>query len=607
MDGSALHRSARDGDGAGILAELAGGVPVDVRDPPSGRTPLMAAVAAAGPLDGVRLLVSAGADVSATVSGPTADERRTDAALAAIGPADLPDEARAVFEQYGAELRPPLADPAEVRETPLSLVVGTGRFDVIAFLVGAGADVRYVRGRGYDVLIDALHGHDVRADADLIRTVELLVAHGARLNTVTPYGESALSVATNNGRFDVAAALLAAGADPAPLAWSPLHRAVALGTADDVRAELAGGADLAARDRWERTPWLLGVAVGNVEKVRLLLAAGSDRRDRGRCGKPPLAYAAEADDAVMLRSLLAAGFDPDQPSDSGETAVMAAVERGHLDAVGVLVAAGAKADRDWQDTALIRNAPSVAMARLLVSVAGADLTDVNDAVRRTIAHLPPAGELRTMAADYLAGRRRRFGTANPERDDDPFRRAMVDAGVNAHVPRSQFGSRFPGEPIWCHDRFGRTTTELGDGRVLQIAGEHEDSYDPDFCIYNDVTVHHPDGRFELFAYPAEVFPPTDFHTATVVGRWLYLIGNLGYPADRRPGRTPVFRLDVLTLAIEPVDTAGDGPGWISRHRAVVDGSTIWVSGGQIWTGTDLVANAVRFSLDVGSRIWSRLA
>ena len=237
-----------------------------------------------------------------------------------------------------------------------------------------------------------------------------------------------------------------------------------------------------------------------------------------------------------------------------------------------------------------------------MQVAGADLADVDDAVRRSLAHLPPAGELITTAADYHAGKRRRFGTANPERMDVPFWRAMVVSGCNAYAARSAFDDS-PDEAVWCYDRYGRTTTELPDGRVLQVGGEHEDGYDPDFCIYNDLTVHHPDGRFELYGYPREVFPPTDFHTATLVDGSVYLIGNLGY--DRRPGHTPVYRLDVATLAIEAVPMVGDGPGWIGRHRAALaDGHRIVITGGQRWTGRELADNAGVFTLDVDRRAWS---
>ncbi len=39
-------------------------------------------------------------------------------------------------------------------------------------------------------------------------------------------------------------------------------------------------------------------------------------------------------------------------------------------------------------------------------------------------------------------------------------------------------------PVWCFFRLGVTRTELSDGRIICIGGEHKDRYDPDFCIYN---------------------------------------------------------------------------------------------------------------------------
>ena len=72
-------------------------------------------------------------------------------------------------------------------------------------------------------------------------------------------------------------------------------------------------------------------------------------------------------------------------------------------------------------------------------------------------------------------------------------------------------------PVWCFDRFGQSMTILPDGRRIFIAGEHEDWYDPDFFIYNDVVVISTNGDIEhIFGYPIEVFPPTDFHAAAYV-------------------------------------------------------------------------------------------
>jgi hypothetical protein len=143
---------------------------------------------------------------------------------------------------------------------------------------------------------------------------------------------------------------------------------------------------------------------------------------------------------------------------------------------------------------------------------------------------------------------------------------------------------------------------------VQIGGEHEDSYDPDFCIYNDVFVHAPDGSIAILGYPESVFPPTDFHTATLLGDSIYVIGSLGYAGRRDYGSTPVYRLDTRSFRIEPVQAAGASPGWLHRHRAVQIGPReIRVWGGKLVTldGTKEhhEANTASFVLDVLARHW----
>lgn len=124
-------------------------------------------------------------------------------------------------------------------------------------------------------------------------------------------------------------------------------------------------------------------------------------------------------------------------------------------------------------------------------------------------------------------------------------------------------------------------TLLPDGRTVLVGGEHEDWYDPDFCIYNDVIVHEPDGSIRIFGYPESDFPPTDFHTATLVGGAIHIIGCLGYPPDRE-SQTPVFRLDLDTFRIERLVPKGESPGWIHRHRADrISDDEILVSGGLV--------------------------
>ena len=165
-------------------------------------------------------------------------------------------------------------------------------------------------------------------------------------------------------------------------------------------------------------------------------------------------------------------------------------------------------------------------------------------------------------------------------------------------------------PIWTFDRMGATRTELPDGRIVCIGGEHEDWYDPDFHIYNDVIVFTPDGQVEIYGYPKEVFPPTDFHTATFVDDRIIVVGCVGYTKDRRPGHTPVFSLDLSSYALSEIETSGEMPGWISEHEAGLGSRIITARGGKVFSyrgeQQQFLRNVEDYTLDLNSRIWRRI-
>ena len=223
----------------------------------------------------------------------------------------------------------------------------------------------------------------------------------------------------------------------------------------------------------------------------------------------------------------------------------------------------------------------------------------------------------------LAIARTRYGTAHPEQVKNALWERAMDEDWSGYALRQQLGIELgskhfrqdfshsdhrdttPG-PFWSWQRYGRTSTPLPDGRIIHIAGEHEDAYDPDFCIYNDIVVEYAGGQREFFLYPKDVFPPTDFHSATLVGRDIFLIGSLGYHDLRRPGETQVLKLNTLRLCIERVATTGDGPGWLSRHTAErLSETSILVVGGMVQTATDYVPNAGMFELDLTTLTWRR--
>jgi len=219
--------------------------------------------------------------------------------------------------------------------------------------------------------------------------------------------------------------------------------------------------------------------------------------------------------------------------------------------------------------------------------------------------------------------RTRYGITNPESANNPLWEQVVrgewsgyrlakelgitrdDSHFRHNFALSSYRETTPG-PFWSWQRFGRTTTKLPDGRIVHVAGEHEDGYDPDFCIYNDVAVEHSDGRWDFFLYPKDIFPPTDFHTATLFGDDIILIGSLGYMDMRRVGETQILKLDTKTLRIDPIAASGEAPGWISDHSVEwLSDTAILVLGGRLATEDGMKINDRLYELDLERMIWRR--
>jgi hypothetical protein len=215
---------------------------------------------------------------------------------------------------------------------------------------------------------------------------------------------------------------------------------------------------------------------------------------------------------------------------------------------------------------------------------------------------------------YAAWRAPRFGAANPERMNNPLWEWLVRTRMDPYWAAKKFNgpSSMDAGPGWCCDRMGQPFVKLPDGRLVFIAGEHEDHYDPDFCIYNDVIVHHPEGTLDIFGYPKEAFPPVDFHSATLAGDRIILIGNLGYMGARRHGQTHLAELDTKTWRVALRDAVGEGPGWLHDHTATLaeDGRSILVRGGIVDPGADddtpLLENLDDWRLHLDNWRWERL-
>jgi ankyrin repeat protein len=411
----------------------------------------------------------------------------------------------------------------------LALAIRKGDLRKVALLIEKGADINYSRSGGYDALVDAAFAQ-APDESHLVDLLKLLIRNGAALNTTSIYGESALGVLSRYGHFDAVRGLLDAGADPGCLGWNELHRAVALGSLEEVESLVDNGADIEMRDTRYRTPFLLAVQTGVVKKSECLMRRGANSRAQGHCGAPPLFFAIENHHEAMVDWLLRTGADIEQIDEFGATPLMTATDCDNATAVRALLAAGANTEAQKHgQTALAEAGNREIMMQLLN--AGADIRQLTHEGQRILIGLGKIFDdplLDVTGREFEADCSPRFGVTNPERMIAPFWEAMIRAGVSASEGAQICNPGNQIHPIWCAQRFGQSLTSLPDGRIIQIAGESEDFYNEDFCIFNDVFVHQPDGTIQIFGYPREVFPPTDFHSATLIGKHIYVIGSLSY-------------------------------------------------------------------------------
>ncbi|NDZ79496.1 hypothetical protein G3I19_13390 [Streptomyces sp. SID10853] len=118
---------------------------------------------------------------------------------------------------------------------------------------------------------------------------------------------------------------------------SAVLEAAGRGDTAAVRAALAAGADLEARDAHGRTALLLAAIGDHVEAARLLVADGADPDAQDDRDDSPWLATGVTGSVAMMRVLLPAGPDLKQRNRFGGIALIPASERGHVDYVRALL------------------------------------------------------------------------------------------------------------------------------------------------------------------------------------------------------------------------------------------------------------------------------
>ncbi len=172
--------------------------------------------------------------------------------------------------------------------TPLARVGGSPvadaamRDDVAAVreLLLQKTDVQLAQGDG----MTALHWAAERGNPDI---AALLLAAGANPRAETRIGRyTPLHIAAKGGYAAVVRQLVAAKADVGALTTTgaaPLHFAAAAGQAEAIAILLNAGASVNAREpQWGQTPLMFAAGSGRTAAVKLLLAHGADARATGK-------------------------------------------------------------------------------------------------------------------------------------------------------------------------------------------------------------------------------------------------------------------------------------------------------------------------------------
>jgi ankyrin repeat protein len=358
-----LQRTPAPATLAGPLEFLAAGsVPATVAEPlpdPGSVSAELYAAARSGRVDRALQLLEAGADAHARAPAGDRDQRSL-AALAAV----LPDLRllRALIAR-GVDLNgdgtPPLL--AATRDS------WHGRPEAVMTLLANGADPRTADAEGNTPLHHAARStdpgvaallRDAAAEIDALnhegfsplgvacasgnwRLAKFLLERGARPEP--PHGQPALLAAAATEEDDPAGVQLllkfkakvgTAGRD----ARTALHEAALAGHADIAAALLAAGADPQARDAAGRTAWLDAARALRGGVVEQLCAQKIDLAATDAEGRNALVLASGAEQAslALVRRLLELGVDPAQPDLAGRRAVDIAAEAGRWSIVAAL-------------------------------------------------------------------------------------------------------------------------------------------------------------------------------------------------------------------------------------------------------------------------------
>ena len=211
--------------------------------------------------------------------------------------------------------------------------------EAVQILLKAGSNPNITDKHGNTCLIATVYYNGSR------KVIRSLIKHGANVNAIVKYNQTALMIACHKKYADFIHVLLKAGSDTNIVdedSWTCLMYAVNSHCSNEILQAITDhGVDVNAKDKDNQTALMIACGIRHVDAIHVLLKAGSDTNIVDKNIWTCLMSVVESQCSnEVLQAIIDHGADANATDKNNRTALMIACQKKHVDAIHVLLKAG---------------------------------------------------------------------------------------------------------------------------------------------------------------------------------------------------------------------------------------------------------------------------